>query len=94
MRRLVIAVAVLAVLYLLGGRALHVLTATTQTIACANAKRDVQTASAAYYADHGNWAANIDALLADRLLTQLPSGTGYAVTYHGDGTVTATGACH
>jgi hypothetical protein len=94
MRRLIIAVVVLAVGYALAGRALHVFTTATQTLACANAKRSVQEAAVAYYADHGGWAADINSLLADRLLRELPSGTGYTVTYHGDGTVTATGACH
>jgi competence protein ComGC len=91
---LAVVLAVLAVLYMLGGTVLRQFAGVSRAIACATDKRGVQNASAAYYAEHEAWAPDIDALLAAGLLTRPPGGTGYTVSYHADGTVTAAGACH
>ena len=62
--------------------------------ACKADAKTVEVASEAYYAQSNSYAADIDALVTAKLLREKPSTTNdYAVVYHPDGTVTATGAC-
>jgi competence protein ComGC len=90
---MVIVIVVLGVLSALGIRVVHGFSAFSSTTSCRSDKRNVQSAVAAYYAEHGGWAASVDALVTAGLLAGRPEGGSYTITYDGAGKVTAAGAC-
>jgi competence protein ComGC len=88
-----IVLVILAGLAVLGQRAVHRFSTFESAAGCRSDKRNVQDAVAAYLAERGSWAPDVDALVAAGLLVQRPGGTGYTISYDGLGTVTASGAC-
>jgi Tfp pilus assembly protein PilE len=92
---LVVVLIVLGLLAFLGAEAVRAYNSYSRTMACKAAKREVRGAAAAYFADHDRqWAPDTAALVRAGLLAEEPGGAGYTITYHSDGSVTASGACH
>jgi competence protein ComGC len=84
---------VAAVVSVLGLKVVEHYSSYSSATNCRSDKRNVQNAVAAYYAQHGTYAASLDALVSDGLLTKRPGGDGYTIGYDGAGTVTVTGTC-
>ena len=61
--------------------------------ACKSDRSTVEVASEAYFAQHKSYAPNMQALVDNSLMRELPSTTNdYTIVYNaGDGSVTATG---
>ncbi len=62
--------------------------------ACKADVSSVETASEAYYAKNGSYAASIAALVTAKFLREAPSSTNYTITYTAsDGSVSVSPAC-
>jgi general secretion pathway protein G len=93
---LLIVIVILGVLSAIVVFAVGGITDTGKKSACKSDAKTVETASEAYFAQNGVYAASIPALVTAKLLREAPTApaTDYVITYtQAGGVVTASGAC-
>jgi general secretion pathway protein G len=90
---LLIVIVILGVLAAIVVFAVGGITDKGNTSACKSDLKTVETAQEAYYAQKGEYAASVDALVTAKLLREAPSSTKYTITATDTGAVTASPAC-
>jgi prepilin-type N-terminal cleavage/methylation domain-containing protein len=93
---LLIVIVILGVLSAIVVFAVGGITDTGKASACKSDVKTIETASEAYFAKNGAYAADMPALVTAKFLREVPTApaTDYVITYNNvGGTVSATGAC-